>query len=184
MDLTHHDVLEILALLDAADVEHFELRTGDTVIVAGRGPAGASVGEPATALAPPAAPPPVAEQPYSEQPGPERSDLPTVSPAAGTAASMLPPTAPADETTTEHVDVPAPVVGVFYRAPEPGAPPYAEVGGHVDAGDTLGLVEVMKMFTGVTAPVGGTVVEALAADGEFVEYGQALIRILPDHAAR
>ena len=71
------------------------------------------------------------------------------------------------------------MVGVFYRSPEPGAPPFVEVGARVEEGATMGLVEVMKMFNGVTAPVGGEVVEVLAANDEFVEFGQPLFRLRP-----
>ena len=75
--------------------------------------------------------------------------------------------------------VTAPVVGVFYRAPEPGAPPFVEVGSHVDEGTTIGLVEVMKMFNSVTAPVHGEVVELLVDNEDFVEFGQPLIVLQP-----
>jgi biotin carboxyl carrier protein len=71
------------------------------------------------------------------------------------------------------------MVGVFYRSPEPGAPPFVEVGARVEEGATLGLVEVMKMFNGVTAPVSGEVVEVLAGNDEFVEFGQPLFRLRP-----
>ncbi len=71
------------------------------------------------------------------------------------------------------------MVGVFYRSPEPGAPPFVEVGAQVEAGATMGLVEVMKMFNGVTAPVTGEVVEVLAGNDEFVEFGQPLFRLRP-----
>ncbi|MDP9429018.1 MAG: hypothetical protein M3Q47_09155 [Actinomycetota bacterium] len=71
------------------------------------------------------------------------------------------------------------MVGVFYRSPEPGAPPFVAAGSRIEAGATLGLVEVMKMFTSVTAPAGGEVVEVLAGNDEFVEYGQPLFRLRP-----
>jgi biotin carboxyl carrier protein len=71
------------------------------------------------------------------------------------------------------------MVGVFYRAPQPGAPAFVEVGARVDEGATLGLVEVMKMFNSVNAPSAGEVVEVLAANDEFVEFGQPLFRLRP-----
>jgi acetyl-CoA carboxylase biotin carboxyl carrier protein len=75
------------------------------------------------------------------------------------------------------VTVVAPVVGAFYRSPKPGAPPFAEVGDEVTEDSTVGLVEVMKMFNSVTAGVRGRVVEILVENGDFVEYGQALMTI-------
>ncbi|MGH8867500.1 MAG: acetyl-CoA carboxylase biotin carboxyl carrier protein, partial [Actinomycetes bacterium] len=82
----------------------------------------------------------------------------------------------------ELVTITAPVVGVFYRAPEPGAAPFTDVDAHVEEGSTLGLVEVMKMFTSVTASVSGRVVDVLAANEEFVEFGQPLMTIRPETA--
>ena len=73
----------------------------------------------------------------------------------------------------------APTVGVFYRRAAPDKPPYVEVGDVVAAGDPVCTLEVMKMFTEVTAEVSGRVVEILVGDGEAVEFGQALVVIEP-----
>ncbi|MEV4257296.1 biotin/lipoyl-containing protein, partial [Spirillospora sp. NPDC049652] len=77
-----------------------------------------------------------------------------------------------------HV-VTAPLVGTFYRSPEPGAPPFVEVGGVVEEGDQVAIVEAMKLMNPVTAPCAGRVTGFDAADAEPVEYGQALIRLAP-----
>src|SRR5579863_4076874 len=66
--------------------------------------------------------------------------------------------------------VESPSVGLFWRAPSPAAPPFVEVGGVVSAGDTLAIVEVMKLMNHVVAPVDGTVKAILPANGEAVEY--------------
>jgi acetyl-CoA carboxylase biotin carboxyl carrier protein len=78
------------------------------------------------------------------------------------------------------VVVESPSVGLFWRAPSPAAPPFVEVGGAVSAGDTLAIVEVMKLMNHVVAPVGGTVKAILPANGEAVEYGQVLVVIDPE----
>jgi acetyl-CoA carboxylase biotin carboxyl carrier protein len=70
--------------------------------------------------------------------------------------------------------------GIFWRSPQPGAPPYADVGDHVDAGATLCIVEVMKLMNHVTAQCAGTVAEVIARNGEQVERGQLLFRLVPD----
>ncbi len=75
------------------------------------------------------------------------------------------------------VSIPAPSAGVFYRRPEPEAPPYVEVGSLVEPGDTLALIEVMKSFGPVISQVKGEVVEILAEDSKPVEYGQILFLI-------
>ena len=89
------------------------------------------------------------------------------------------PQAPAAPVSADLVTVAAPMLGVFFRAPQPGAPNFVEVGSHVEEGATLGLVEVMKMYNGVASPAAGEVVEVLVANEEFVEYGQPLFRLRP-----
>ena len=74
----------------------------------------------------------------------------------------------------------APMLGVFYRAPAPGATPFVEVGWKVEATTVVCLIEVMKMMNAVPAGVAGTIVEVCAANAEAVEYGATLFRVEPD----
>lgn len=69
----------------------------------------------------------------------------------------------------------SPMVGIVYLSPEPDAPPFVSAGQKVEAGQTLMLVEAMKSFTPITAPVSGTVTRILAENGETVEYGETLM---------
>jgi acetyl-CoA carboxylase biotin carboxyl carrier protein len=66
------------------------------------------------------------------------------------------------------------MIGVFYRCPSPGAPPFVETGTSVKEDTTIGIIEVMKMMNPVTAGVNGTLTSFLVKDREPVEYGQAL----------
>ncbi|MFO7250622.1 MAG: acetyl-CoA carboxylase biotin carboxyl carrier protein [Actinomycetes bacterium] len=75
----------------------------------------------------------------------------------------------------EAVVISAPMVGTFYRAPEPGAPPYVEVGDLVEAGQQIGIIEAMKLMNPIVAEQSGRVGEILVGDGTPVEYGQPLI---------
>jgi acetyl-CoA carboxylase biotin carboxyl carrier protein len=68
----------------------------------------------------------------------------------------------------------APTVGSFYRSPEPGAPPFVEVGDTVNAGQQVAIVETMKLMIPVKAELSGTVVEVLKNDGDSVEHGERL----------
>ena len=153
MELTHEDVAAILDLIERSDVEYLEVEVGGTRIVVDR--SGATTAARGTVAPAPVAPP---------------------APVAAPPVAAMAPLAPADASL---VTVTAPVVGVFYRAPEPGAPPFVEVGARIEEGATMGLVEVMKMFNSVTAPVGGEVAEVLAGNDEFVEFGQPLFRLRP-----
>ena len=74
----------------------------------------------------------------------------------------------------------SPSIGLFWRSPSPGAPPFVEPGTHVSAQDTLAIVEVMKLMNQLVAPAAGTVKAILAENGARVEYGQPLIAIDPD----
>ncbi len=80
---------------------------------------------------------------------------------------------------TSLVTVTSPFVGTFYRAPKPGAPAFVEVGQSVRRGQTLSIVEAMKLMTELEAELDGIVVEILARDAQPVEYGQPLFRVRP-----
>ncbi|MEW6637715.1 MAG: acetyl-CoA carboxylase biotin carboxyl carrier protein [Actinomycetota bacterium] len=79
-------------------------------------------------------------------------------------------------------EVRSPLVGTFYRSPAPNEAPFVEVGERVRAGQTLCIVEAMKMMNEIPADVGGEVVEVLAGNAEGVEYDQPLFRIRPEDA--
>ena len=83
-------------------------------------------------------------------------------------------TAPADPNV--H-DVTSPLLGTFYRAPKPGAPPFVEVGAQVDEETVVAIIEVMKLMNTVRAGVRGTVTEVLLGDGALAEYGETLLRV-------
>lgn len=101
---------------------------------------------------------------------------PTASPDGETDAPDEPPAAKDDGT----MEVESPMVGTFYRAPAPDAPPYVEVGDRVTKGQTLCILEAMKLMNELEAEVSGTVREICIGNGEPVEYGQILFRIAPD----
>lgn len=155
MKLSHDEVREILDLVERTDVEYLELELDGTRIVADK----TGAGSPSGAVSPSGA--------ASARSGQAEAGL----------APLANGSAPLD---TDVVIVEAPVVGVFYRAPEPGAAPFTEVGEPVEAEATVGLVEVMKMFNSVTSGVSGRVVEILADNEQFVEYGQPLMTIRPE----
>ena len=94
-------------------------------------------------------------------------------PSTGTAG-----TAPASSGPAGH-KVLSPMVGTYYEAPAPGSPNFVKIGDQVQAGDTLCIIEAMKMMNQIEADVSGKVVAALAKNGEPVEFGQALFVIEP-----
>ncbi len=87
------------------------------------------------------------------------------------------PTSFAAPEPTDVVDVTSPFVGTFYRAPTPDTPSFVEVGAVVRPGQTLCIVEAMKLMNEIEAEVSGTVIEVFAQNGKSVEFGQKLFRI-------
>lgn len=109
---------------------------------------------------------------------------PAAAPAAPavTAPSEVP--APAAETApaptaSNTISVEAPMVGVFYAAPSPGADPFVSVGSTVHVGDTLCIIEAMKLMNEVVAEADGTVAEICVQDGDLVEFGSCIMKIVP-----
>ncbi len=174
MELTRSDIEQLLKLIDSAPFDVIHIEWKGLKLSLKRGEGGAF--DP-TELVRFSAPPASAAQEPSPPPV-------QVSEAGETSdPSSLPATpAPAVDTvdTGSGVSVKSPTVGIFYRRPEPGAPPFVEEGERVEEGDTLCLIEVMKVFTAITAEVSGTLERVLAEDNAMVEHDQILMLITPD----
>jgi acetyl-CoA carboxylase biotin carboxyl carrier protein len=97
---------------------------------------------------------------------------------AEVSAAPLAPKAAADNTADgDSADVTSPFVGSFYRSPSPDAPAFVEIGSVVRTGQTLCIIEAMKLMNEIEAEWAGTVTEIFAQNGKSVEYGQKLFRI-------
>ncbi len=155
------DLEFVRGLIDAVDqsgIDSLEISRGGTRIRIAKTPppAANSLGmQNASAPAPPSAP-------VSPRAAPE---APEVAPSLAAVAQ------------TNRVEVMSPMVGTFYRAPSPEAPPYVEVGTRVSKGQTLCILEAMKLMNELESEVAGVVREVLVENGEPVEYGQVLFRI-------
>ena len=149
MSLTAKDVAEILKLLDESAFDELVLETGDLKVQLRRGDAAAKPARIREAA--PLAPAARAAAPVN------RSE-----------AAALPPGV---------TDVPSPLLGVFYRAPKPGEPPFVEAGQQVEENTIIGIIEVMKLMNSVRAGVRGELVEIFAQNATLVEYGEPLIRV-------
>lgn len=124
----------------------------------------------------------------SAAPAPAAASAPVPAPSAPSpapvpAAPVAPAPAPAEAPSDEALDmahttaVRAPMVGVFYAAPAPGAEPFVHVGSKVKKGETLCVIEAMKVMNEVTAEADGEVVDICVKDGDLVEYGCCLMKI-------
>ena len=152
MNLTLADVEEILKILDASPFDELEIETDRFKLVLRRSatPAGGWT---------------------------ETREVKTAAKAAVVLAKITVPAAPPIDDGT--LPVRAPLIGTFYRAPKPGAPPYVEVGSRVSRDTVVGIVETMKLMNSVYAAAAGVVHAIETGDGEFVEQDHILMRILP-----
>lgn len=110
-------------------------------------------------------------------PMPSAMAAPVTAPAAAPAAPEPAAQAPAAAPEPKGAEITAPMVGVFYAAPAPGDEPFVRVGSKVKAGETLCIIEAMKVLNEVTAEADGEVLEICVADGDLVEFGSCLMRI-------
>ncbi len=162
MSLDLDEIRELLAALNQTDVAELTLKSGDFELTVRRG---AGVG---------AALSPLAVAPVTT-PGP----LPVTPTAIASPAmeSVAPPTsAKADR---RLVEITSPMVGTFYRSPAPDEPPFIEVGDRIQSGQTVCIIEAMKLMNELESEVAGEVVEILVQNAQPVEYGQVLMRINP-----
>jgi len=163
MELSEDDVLHILKLIDESKFDYFQLEVGELKITVSKGePIPLAGAAPQPAVNPPPNPAPAAAKPAAP---PAYAPAAQASKPAAIPEGMLPITAP--------------ILGTFYVAPEPGAPPFVKVGQQITEDTTVGLIEVMKVFNSVRATVKGTIVEVVAQNGQFVEFGQTLMIIKP-----
>lgn len=119
---------------------------------------------------------PVAVAPPTAMPGVLPAPVAVASPVPAAPQAGSTPSMATDESLLQIV---SPMVGVFYRAPSPSDPNFIEIGDVIEIGQTVALVEAMKVFNEITAEIAGTVVEIKAQAAELVETGQVLITIRP-----
>jgi acetyl-CoA carboxylase biotin carboxyl carrier protein len=168
--LTHEDVEEILRLLDATPVDEFELQTEHFKLTLRRAPAGHGgwTQERHTR----AVPDMLAAAASASSASSESTVL------AATAAGAVTATVVAGAATpTGQLEIRAPLIGSFYRAPQPGAAPFVDVGTLVTPDTVVAIIETMKLMTSVYAGAAGRVVDICIADGGLVEQHQVLMRL-------
>ena len=145
MEIDSAVIRELAALLDETGLTEIEVADGDKRLRVSRGAV-------ATAVA-----------------------APMVAPAADSTALGAAPCSPADPAQLGGTPVTSPMVGTAYLAPEPGAPPFVRPGDHVVEGQTILIVEAMKVMNPIRAPRSGAVKAVVVTDSQPVEYGEVLM---------
>ena len=161
MAVRHDDILRVLSAFEQGDWEEIHLVTEEVELHLSTAPGGFSAQAWDVS----------AERPSSATATPALQDGDRGIAVADAAVAGARP-------GTEEITAPSP--GIFWRSPLPGAPPFAELGRHVAAGDTLCIIEVMKLMNHITAHVSGTMADILVGNGQPVSRGQVLFRIRPD----
>ena len=156
MQLDHEQLHRLLEALGESDIQEFRLEGDDFRLEIRRN-------LPAQAVMAPVMPAPVAPA--------------AAAPVAPSEPASAPPASTA--TRSDLLEVTAPMVGTFYRAPAPGEPPFVEVGSRINVGQTVCILEAMKLMNELESEVGGEVVEILVDNGTPVEFGQVLMRVKP-----
>jgi acetyl-CoA carboxylase biotin carboxyl carrier protein len=156
MQLDHNQLRELIALLGESDIQELKLE-GDDFRLELRRNLPASQPQVVMQAAPAAMPAPAA--------------------AAPAMPSAAPPAAPA--VRGDLVEITAPMVATFYRAPSPGDPAFVELGARINVGQTVCILEAMKLMNELESEVSGEVVEILVENGTPVEFGQVLMRVKP-----
>lgn len=150
MDL--RKIKKLIDLLEESNLAELEIKEGEEIVRLSRFPKGIQAVSASLPMAP---------------------ALPVEAPAAPAAA----PAAPAKPGLPEGHVVRSPMVGTYYASASPGAPPFIAVGQKIKAGDTLGIIEAMKMFNQIEADVAGTVTAILVENGKPVEFDEPLFVI-------
>ena len=164
-------VKKLIEMIDESSVDSIEIATEKGIkIRIAKSPTQRGAVQVAAPMAVPAVLPPVVDTRITPGAG-----VPTVASesSAGRADGGGPP-------VSAQLEVKSPMVGTFYSAPEPGAKPYVSVGDRVQKGQTLCIIEAMKIMNEIESEFTGVVKEILAQDAQPVEYGQVLFRIDPN----
>lgn len=162
--MNQKELKELIEFLKQQDIAEFELERGDVKVRIKRAVPAPAVPPETRFVAIPAAPPPV----------PELATTPTLASATVSAKPAVEPV-PEERLST----VRSPIVGTFYEAPSPGAPPFVKVGDTVEVGQVLCIVEAMKLMNEIESDVAGEIVKKLVTNGQPIEYGQELFAIRP-----
>lgn len=167
MQLDLHQLRELLTAIDQTNISELTLKSGDLELTVRKGTSFSDR---------PSLPSPEQSHAVSELISPSATSLETTAtPKTAAMPSGGPPT-----NSTKFEEVLSPVVGTFYRAPAPDEPSFVEVGDRITSGQTVCIIEAMKVMNEIEAEVSGQIVKILIENGEPVEYNQPLMLVNPN----
>jgi acetyl-CoA carboxylase biotin carboxyl carrier protein len=164
VELDFNELRDLITVINQTNIAEFTLKSGEFELVVRKEAQSAGSLPPVEVPAISALPDPVPVLP---------------APVLSSPASPAPPAA-SPLANDKLLEIISPMVGTFYRAPAPDEPPFVEVGDRVRIGQTVCIIEAMKLMNEIEAEISGEVVEILVSNGNPVEYGQVLMRINPN----
>lgn len=159
MELNFSELRELVATLSQTDIAELTLKSADFELTLRKQGPMTAIASPVETLSVVEAPPTIT---FSETPA---------------AAAPTPPPPPKVDSNLQEIT--SPMVGTFYRAPAPDEPAFVEVGDTIKSGQTVCIIEAMKLMNELEAEVSGEIVEILAENAQPVEFGQPLMRVRP-----
>ena len=162
MNLDHEELHRLLATLAESDIQEFRLEGEDFCLEVKR-----NIGVTSDSVASP-------KKISTEEIDPP---IPQRKIEASSTPSTPPPSVPGSR--SDLVEVTAPMVGTFYRAPGPEEPPFVDIGSRISVGQAVCILEAMKLMNELESEVSGEVIEILVENGTPVEFGQVLMRLKP-----
>lgn len=192
VELDFRELRDLLAVINQTDIAEFTLKSGDFELVVRKGVQTGEYTSPTESSPNLEAITSFSNSPLSgtisgTTPGttampvavPGTTSGTTSSTTSGTTSGTVAPSAVPLRTNERFLDVISPMVGTFYRSPAPDELPFVEVGDRIRLGQTVCIIEAMKLMNELEAEVSGEIVEILLHNGEPVEYGQVLMRVNP-----
>jgi len=166
VELSFNDLKDLVAALSQSEVAELTLKSSEfELILRKQGAVAATVSPPvAMVSAPETTPSPVA--------------APIHVPKTEEVSAAPPPSAPPSQ-VSNLIEITSPMVGTFYRAPAPDEPPFVSIGERITTGQTVCIIEAMKLMNELEAEVAGEIVEILVENAEPVEFGQTLMLVKP-----
>lgn len=179
--MTLKEIQELIKLVSKTELSEFRYKDGDVKIHI-RGKSYVANNKANGTAAPAASAPSIINVPAAAPAyGPAPAAAPPPAPAPGPAPAPAPPPAAKDAANDEskYVEVRSPMIGTFYRSPSPDKDVYVKVGDTVSKGDTICIVEAMKLFNEIETEVSGRIVKVLVEDAQPIEYDQPLFLVDP-----
>jgi len=177
--MTYQEITDLIKAINRSKIAEFKLKEGDFEISIRTERYVESKGQKVVSTTVPVAAPQIVAAPAVPAAAPAAAPAPAAEAPAPAAEKPAEPATPKAD-TSNYLEIKSPMVGTFYRSSSPEKPAFAEVGKKVNVGDTVCIIEAMKLFNEIESEVSGTIVKVMVDNEKPVEYDQVLFLVEPD----